>query len=135
MKRIVWIDIYKGILILLVMLGHALQYSLQDSCFDSVLWNIIYSFHMPAFFFAVSGFFAHNSIRGLKELGLVIWRRLRQLLIPMTCWQLLLDFTHIHSGLNPLKYLDCGSFWFLWALFFISVFYSFVCWLSQLTKI
>ena len=134
MKRILWIDIYKGVLILLVMIGHALQYSLKDGCFDSVLWNIIYSFHMPAFF-AVSGIFAHSRIDDLKELGNVIWRRFRQLLIPMTCWQLLLDMTHIHSGFNPLKYLDCGSFWFLWALFFISMFYSLACWLAQRIKI
>lgn len=134
MKRILWIDGYKGILILLVMLGHALQYSLKDGCFDSVLWNMIYSFHMPAFF-AVSGIFAHSRISDLKELGNVIWRRFRQLLIPMTCWQLLLDMTHVHSGLNPLKYLDCGSFWFLWALFFISVFYSLICWLAQNIKV
>lgn len=135
MKRIIWVDAYKGGLILLVMLGHALQYSLQNDCFNSVLWNIIYSFHMPAFF-ALSGMFAHDKIDGAKELGNVIWRRFRQLLVPMICWQILLDIVPPYNqNYSILRYLDCGSFWFLWVLFFISLIYSLVCYLSQIFKL
>ena len=56
-KRLLWLDSLKGWLILLVVLGHAIQYALMGSCEDNHLWNIIYSFHMPAFM-AVSGYVA-----------------------------------------------------------------------------
>lgn len=55
MKRLLWADSLKGILIILVVLGHAIQETLKSGCFDNHLWNYIYSFHMPAFM-AVSGF-------------------------------------------------------------------------------
>lgn len=45
MKRIEWCDIYKGIMIILVVIGHA------TGQFNS--W--IYQFHMAAFFF-ISGY-------------------------------------------------------------------------------
>ena len=58
-KRLLWLDSLKGWLILLVVLGHAIQYSMVGSCEDNHLWNIIYSFHMPAFM-AVSGYVAYR---------------------------------------------------------------------------
>lgn len=48
-KRLIWIDSLKGWLMILVVLGHAIQSSLGDACFQNHLWNLIYSFHMPAF--------------------------------------------------------------------------------------
>ena len=59
-KRIVWADALKGILILLVVLGHSIQAAMRqlgESCLNDYLWNLIYSFHMPAFM-AVSGYLA-----------------------------------------------------------------------------
>lgn len=47
--RIIWADSLKGWLILLVILGHAIQRTLVKDCFDNHLWNLIYSSHMPAF--------------------------------------------------------------------------------------
>lgn len=61
--RIIWADSLKGWLILLVILGHAIQSTLAKDCFDNHLWNLIYSFHMPAFM-AVSGWFAYRRNRG-----------------------------------------------------------------------
>lgn len=55
MKRLLWADSLKGILIVLVVLGHAMQETLKAGCFENHVWNYIYSFHMPAFM-AVSGF-------------------------------------------------------------------------------
>lgn len=134
MKRVLWIDASKGILILLTMLGHSLQYVLQGDHFESTLWNVIYSFHMPCFF-ALSGIFAHVKVDDLKTFGIIMWRRFRQLLIPMTCWQILLDFTLPHSNSTILRYLDCGDFWFLWALFFISAIWSIGCYISQVFRV
>lgn len=40
---------------MLVVLGHAIQYTVGANCHSSHIWNIIYSFHMSAFM-AVSGY-------------------------------------------------------------------------------
>lgn len=61
-KRIVWADALKGFLIVLVVLGHSIQASkmqLGESFINDYLWNLIYSFHMPAFM-AISGFVAYR---------------------------------------------------------------------------
>ena len=64
-KRLVWADSLKGVLIVLVVLGHAIQNTIGSQCQTNHLWNIIYSFHMPAFM-AISGYLAYrtNSIIG-----------------------------------------------------------------------
>lgn len=54
-ERLIWLDSIKGWLILIVILGHAIQYCLLESHATNYWWNLIYSFHMPAFM-AVSGF-------------------------------------------------------------------------------
>lgn len=62
MNRIIWADALKGLLIVLVVLGHSIQASmlqLGESFLDDYLWNLIYSFHMPAFM-AISGFVAYR---------------------------------------------------------------------------
>ncbi len=55
-QRLIWADSLKGILIVLVVLGHAIQGVYGEDVESNRIWNIIYSFHMPAFF-AISGFF------------------------------------------------------------------------------
>lgn len=45
--RVKWIDIAKGITIIFVVMGHTIQAYCQDL---DILFKIIYSFHMPAFF-------------------------------------------------------------------------------------
>lgn len=42
-KRIIWIDSIRGVLIILVVLGHAIQSTLRDACFQNHLWNHLYS--------------------------------------------------------------------------------------------
>lgn len=49
------IDVFKGIIILLVIVGHIVQNSLLGGGRDHPLYIWIYLFHMPAFFFC-SGF-------------------------------------------------------------------------------
>ena len=44
--RLSFIDIAKGIGIILVILGHSLAYGCQNA-----LFSMIYAFHMPVFFF------------------------------------------------------------------------------------
>lgn len=55
-KRSTSVDLLKGYAIILVVLGHALQYNINN--FDNnIVFRIIYSFHMPLFMFA-SGYVA-----------------------------------------------------------------------------
>ena len=67
-KRIEHIDIAKGIAILFVIIGHTIP--------DGIVKNIIYSFHMPVFFF-LSGFFFKP--RPIKKL---LARNAKRLLLP-----------------------------------------------------
>ena len=59
-KRLIWADSLKGWLIILVVLGHAIQYTVGNGSESCHLWSLIYSFHMPAFV-AISGFLAYRN--------------------------------------------------------------------------
>lgn len=119
--RIEWADALKGFLILMVVLGHSIQ-TVCDSYLHNYLWNLIYSFHMPAFM-AVSGYLAYNVNRGGYDAnGLMsgIYRRFRQLMIPFLIWSVIMYFVNHNVGhLYDYILYPNNSFWFLWALFFI----------------
>ena len=70
-KRIEWIDTYRGILIILVVLNHQ---SLQHSVINDSLIAV----RMPAFFF-ISGLLLSDRYTDLKYFAL---RRFRQLIVP-----------------------------------------------------
>ena len=55
-------DNLKFILIFLVVLGHFVEVSMDVSINAKLIWNFIYSFHMPLFVF-ISGYFAKNAIK------------------------------------------------------------------------
>lgn len=67
-KRIEWCDIYKGIVILLVVIGHYTQH----------FHNYIYSFHMAAFFF-ISGYTSNFKKNSMLE---VIIKKFISLMMP-----------------------------------------------------
>lgn len=79
-KRLPYLDNIKGLLIILVVIGHAIQYCLPTYEMN-IAFRFIYSFHMPLFFF-VSGYLAN---RGRWDSN-VIRRRAIQLLIPFAAW-------------------------------------------------
>lgn len=142
MRRIIWADALKGFLMVLVVLGHSIQASkmqLNESFLDDYLWNLIYSFHMPAFM-AISGFVSYRDKAagaaggGGKYLSTVILRRFRQLMIPYFLWSIALFFVN-HNVEHFYKYIlyPQKSLWFLWALFFIAM--VFACMESVATKL
>ena len=114
----------KGITILLVVYGHL----------QSPINALIYSFHMPAFFF-MSGIFA-------KEMSLkdTIIKKVHRLLIPFLIYYVYLIVMRIgrlvlsnkmsvesFSLLNGKSiFYSIGPLWFLVALFYIFVFYSLI---------
>lgn len=118
-----YIDAIKGVAILLVVLGHAIQYSYYaNGAFDqNIGFRLIYSFHMPLFMF-ISGVVAAFSIKpiGLKYLK----QKFYVLIIPFFAWYVL---GYIFSG--SYHTIGLGSYvhrallspdyglWFLWVLF------------------
>ena len=130
MKRIDYIDALKGFAIILVVLGHVIQYYYLPNSFDqNVTFRFIYSFHMPLFF-AISGF-AHQLSSHIGFSLNVIKRNAIQLLLPFFVWWIikwivLNRYNLIYGLLQPDKGL-----WFLWFLFWIRFFYSVAVEVSQ----
>ena len=126
-KRIEYIDIARGIGILLVVLGH------NDFAQISPLgYRLIYSFHMPLFFF-LSGYFLNVSIPFVDFLK----KRFNSLLKPYLFTVFLIYFTSISFGKMGLVtafqriakalyastiYIDWVQLWFLPHLFVVSLY-------------
>ena len=86
-----WIDIAKGVAILLMVFGHiwgGLMTSkvLELSAFNQGLYTWIYTFHMPAFVFMAGLFLGKSVERGLWKFAL---NRLSTLYYPAVLWGLI----------------------------------------------
>ena len=138
-KRLDWIDIAKGIAIILVVIGHCIPDAASSTGISVTeyrwLHNIIYSFHMPLFFF-LSGYMMvrQNMVRAGKRPFDIIKDRCKRLLTPYVfvglCYEpfklLLSQFANkpydiegiwkMIIGVNP-----DGELWFLYALFAVTV--------------
>lgn len=132
-NRLLYIDKLKGFGIFLVVLGHVIQYNMVDFGQNSV-FNAIYSFHMPFFFF-LSGYIADKTtkIESFKDNFTFIKKKAISLLIPFFSWELVFkycftsetDFT-IQTLLGTIsnQFFHPGL-WFLLSLFEIMVVYVF----------
>lgn len=77
-KRIKWIDIARGLLILLVILGH--------SRVNGIILNIINSFHMAAFFILSGITYRYEEI-GIKEF---FKKKIKTLIFPYIIFSLIM---------------------------------------------
>ena len=131
-NRRIDIDIAKGIGILLVVFGHSISPVMGSNSLLNAIYTVIYSFHMPLFFF-VSGYFSKkllscdDKLKSIKD-------KAQRLLIPYVAWAAiylvlrvslgrfarfeysLSDIWTIALGNNP-----CGQMWFLYVLFVFSL--------------
>lgn len=126
-KREEFIDIFRAIGIILMIMGHV--------GFGSIFGKWIHAFHMPMFFF-VSGWFFKTDI----EVSVFVKKKIKALLVPYFIWGLLSFiyggviwnqwnnyqalcrlFTYNNDGL-----MIAGALWFLTALFFAEVGYYFL---------
>ena len=131
-KRCGWLDTAKGIAIILVILGHSAQYYLYPNNFrESLMWMIIYSFHMP-FFFILSGY-ASGLSRNPSFSLLNLKKKIKRLTIPYFSWGLIaLPVWFVYRGwsyeliTNLIYSPSAASLWYLWALFFIWIMHSLV---------
>lgn len=132
-ERIIWADSLKGWLMILVIIGHAIQSILHEDCNDCHVWNLIYSFHMPAFM-AISGWLAYRG-NNVSKIIRKDWndylskckRRALQLLVPYFSWSFIQFAQSGNITINNLSkmilYPD-AYLWFLWVLFWICVLFN-----------
>jgi fucose 4-O-acetylase-like acetyltransferase len=133
-QRVDWVDYCKGFGIFYVVLGHVLGGLVPGGIVtDSAQYRFIegwlYAFHMPLFFF-LSGLFARQP--GSRPFGRFISRKAATLVYPYFVWSLLqglLETSHYgnHSlairDLPKIVYVPIGEYWFLYALFTITILY------------
>ncbi len=137
-SRLFWVDYARGLGIILVVYGHVLSgiYNADlgiSPSFYVFTHNVIYSFHMPLFFF-LSGLFVHQSLvkRGVQKFFV---DKARFILYPYLIWSLLkggikialLNFTNESAELSDLLaiwYLPLGHFWFLYVLVLMYIVYA-----------
>lgn len=123
--RLGYIDIFRGIGICLMVMGHI--------GFGDIFQHFIHAFHMPMFFF-VSGFFYKRSIE--PPTIVLIKRKAKKLLLPyLICgiFHYFISFViYEERTLEPIKHLlfinteglpIAGAIWFLTALFIVNVLY------------
>ena len=114
-NRIDWIDIAKGLGIILVVLGHASG--------ASVVGKYIYCFHMPLFFVLSGMCFVPNKYNMAQFVG----KRTGQLLLPSIYLTLLFIFISLITvgdfDFNGLKNGLPGALWFLPVLYFAELVY------------
>lgn len=111
--RLIWADSLRGLLILLVVLGHSLQHGDFE---NRLAWNIIYSFHMAAFF-VISGYVGYKREYAVSSL----WGKAQQLLLPFVTWAFLESFIRgdgFNGVFNTILKPDNG-YWFVFVLFVI----------------
>jgi fucose 4-O-acetylase-like acetyltransferase len=122
-KRIVELDFFKGIAIILVVVGHFVLTNWADSCDKHPVYTWIYSFHMPLFFF-ISGYLMSLSNRGLSSK--TVKKKTLALMLPFLVWSFVLAplfagnqvYFSLDEFLNPNT-----KYWFVYLLWFYSIIY------------
>jgi fucose 4-O-acetylase-like acetyltransferase len=137
-NRLLWIDYSKGIGIILVVYGHVIKGLYNANALDAAYYNnpytFVYSFHMPLFFI-LSGYIFYNSF--IKNQAGFIPAKFKTLIYPFIVWSLLQTFAEVllnkftNHKISSDELIWCifiprAQFWFLYALFFISII-NFLC--------
>lgn len=140
MKRIDYIDEIRGIAILLVIIGHIIQFNGIKT--NNPVFEFIYSFHMPLFF-AISGYITQKvtTITNIKQYIIFIKKKFIALIIPLFTWSLIINKFFLKEEWNTLNWSDIQNvlispgLWFLQVLFVILCFYGIFNWISSNAKI
>lgn len=119
-RSLYW-DILKGVSILLVIIGHQIQYSCGDTTafIDDPVFKFIYGFHMPLFMM-IAGYFFYYSTERHKNKDILV-NRLRQCILPIATITILVQIANLDfSPIAAFKRFSGISLWFLWAVFGLS---------------
>ncbi len=130
-----WVDVAKAIGIILVVYGHVIRglesagiWTNQESY--AFLDNVIYSFHMPLFFF-LSGLFIQGSLNRQGKFSF-FKSKIDTIFYPYLLWSILQGSIEVvlsnytngsvsFQSVFSLLWAPRAQFWFLYALFFISL--------------
>lgn len=125
MKRSEFLDFAKGSLIVLVCVGHALQFLVYQNqgFWGDPLFKSIYMFHMPLFM-AISGYVSFRGVAA-TPLSRLLGSKATTYLIPIFMWALLsqLVLAGLYGGRSWVSFPKdvvveaVRSLWFIWALF------------------
>jgi fucose 4-O-acetylase-like acetyltransferase len=122
--RDIQLDALRGLAIILVVTGHVLAFSDVQHFQNKPLFNIIYSFHMPLFFF-ISGFLVYGHFKSPT----VIWvkKKFIGLVVPYLVFSFMYFFLFRGFSVSSLtldnllraafSYMNSDSAWFLPVLF------------------
>ena len=120
-ERIAYIDRLKGFAILLVVIGHVVQFLYCPNNFDTnIVFRFIYSFHMPLFFI-LSGMVTKLKLGSVEELCQKVKSRFLQLVVPFVLWGGILSLFIIRQSFFNIFIEPDTSLWFLLVLFEIYV--------------
>jgi fucose 4-O-acetylase-like acetyltransferase len=129
-----WADYARGIGIVLVVYGHVARgvhsAGLPDPSWYGTADSVIYSFHMPLFFF-LSGLYFLASLERHGTLGLLAGK-LRTVAWPYLVWSVLQGLVEVLlsrmtngsvtlAEVASMLWQPRAQFWFLYALFFLSL--------------
>jgi fucose 4-O-acetylase-like acetyltransferase len=144
-KHIEWVDYAKGIGIILVVYGHVARGVLNaglavDSEFVMLIDRLIYSFHMPLFFF-LSGMFFIGSL-GKRDTSSFIINKLHTLIYPYLLWSIIqlsmqigldsyTNFEKTFENIYSFFWQPSDHFWFLYTLFVMFVVYALVYYMTS----
>ncbi len=144
MKRENWVDIAKGIGIVLVVYGHVARGLFNAEIplnydFYKSIDKLIYAFHMPLFFF-ISGYLYSSSI--LKKSTLYVLKdKIRSILYLYIFWSvlhgivevLMSDFTNGSVRMPDVMtvWRPRAHFWFLYSLFLVFVIATLIYWVRK----
>lgn len=120
MNRILYLDYTRGFAILLVIIGHLIQFNYQSGI-NSRLFDIIYSFHMPLFFF-ISGYARSINVKkysAISDLLKIIYHKFHTLIIPSVVWTIVIPL--FFSYKYDFNFTQFSCYWFLNVLFVIAV--------------
>ena len=133
--RLPEIDIARGLLVLLVVVGHTVQQFPGTGEFWRIVYKSIYAFHMPAFA-AVAGLCMYKAagLSGWRERCDYLGSRALRLLVPYCVWggvyfalraifpgSIRVPYYNNLAWMFPLGYSPAGATWFLWVLFVASM--------------
>ena len=112
-SRNIYIDSLKGILILLVVLGHFVEQVLGGSALSKSIFLFIYAFHMPLFIFLNGILFRHMAFDNKK----ITWRVVYFFSLYIAL-KGVLYFVKLFIGENPTFHLlsESGVPWYLFTL-------------------
>lgn len=117
------LDLLRGLTMLIVVMAHAMQYSLLPGE-ESIIWmRFIRPFQMPILFL-ISGWAMAYSFPPRSH-SIFLRKKVKRLFIPYLVWMLICYFIEIFRGFNVFSFegvcseLLTSDFWFLRALFLI----------------